>query len=170
MPLTMTNSQNTDSCIDECIICHQTCLQAAMGHCLETGGKHVEPGHFRLMMSCAEICQTSANFMLSDSPFSQQICRSLRRDLRRLCGKLREAGGHGGMRNGLPRLRRKLPQYGGRHRIIDARMVEASASSRGANFTPPQKITLPQVFLGIRRLCGGTTTLLSGRNASAGRC
>ena len=75
MPFTMTNSQNTDSCIDECISCHQTCLQTAMGHCLETGGKHVEPGHFRLMMSCAEICQTSANFMLSDSPFSQQICR-----------------------------------------------------------------------------------------------
>ena len=105
MPLTMTNSQSTDSCIDECISCHQTCLQTAMGHCLETGGKHVEPVHFRLMMSCAEICQTSANFMLSDS-FSQQIQQSLRRDLRRLCGKLREAGGHGGMGTGLPRLRR----------------------------------------------------------------
>jgi hypothetical protein len=45
-----------------------------MNQCLETGGKHVEPSHFRLMMNCAEICQTSLNFMLSNSEFSEQIC------------------------------------------------------------------------------------------------
>jgi hypothetical protein len=46
-----------------------------MNHCLESGGKHVEAGHFRLMMNCAEICQTSTNFMLGSSAFSKQICR-----------------------------------------------------------------------------------------------
>ena len=45
-----------------------------MNQCLETGGKHVEAEHFRLMINCAEICQTSANFMLSGSDFSEQIC------------------------------------------------------------------------------------------------
>jgi len=50
------------------------CLQSAMNHCLEAGGKHVEPSHFRLMMNCAEMCQTSLNFMLSNSPFSKQVC------------------------------------------------------------------------------------------------
>lgn len=45
-----------------------------MNHCLELGGRHVEADHFRLMMNCAEICQTSLNFMLSGSPYSNQIC------------------------------------------------------------------------------------------------
>jgi hypothetical protein len=45
-----------------------------MNHCLEAGGEHVEPDHFRLMINCAEMCQTSANFMLSGSAFSSQVC------------------------------------------------------------------------------------------------
>jgi len=36
----------------------------AMNYCLEMGGKHTEPAHFRLMMACAEMCRTSAHFML----------------------------------------------------------------------------------------------------------
>ena len=62
------------SCIQACMECHQICLQTAMNHCLMTGGKHVEPEHFRLMMCCAEICQTSANFMLSSSTFHNRLC------------------------------------------------------------------------------------------------
>ena len=46
----------------------------AMNHCLESGGKHVEADHLRLMMNCAEICQTALNFMLSDSRFSPEVC------------------------------------------------------------------------------------------------
>src|SRR5215218_7708360 len=56
------------SCIDECLRCYQTCLGTAMTHCLEQGGKHVEPNHFRLMMACTEICRTSAHFMLIGTP------------------------------------------------------------------------------------------------------
>ncbi len=69
-----TTSQNMQSCIDACDQCHRMCLQSAMNHCLEADGKHVEPSHFRLMMNCAEICQTSLNFMLSSSEFSKPIC------------------------------------------------------------------------------------------------
>lgn len=70
----MHSENSMQSCIDACSDCHQICLQTAMNHCLNTGGKHVEPEHFRLMMSCAEICQTSANFQLSNSPFSHRLC------------------------------------------------------------------------------------------------
>ncbi|ABI59576.1 protein of unknown function DUF326 [Nitrosomonas eutropha C91] len=63
------------SCINACNRCHQTCLHEAMTHCLESGGKHVAPDHMRLMLNCAEICQTSANFMLSNSSLSSQVCR-----------------------------------------------------------------------------------------------
>jgi len=38
------------------------------------GGKHAEPNHIRLFMDCAEICQTSANFMLRMSDFHAQTC------------------------------------------------------------------------------------------------
>ena len=46
----------------------------AMNHCVESGGKHVEPAHFRLMMNCAELCQTAANFVLSSSSLHQRVC------------------------------------------------------------------------------------------------
>lgn len=62
------------SCIENCNRCAQVCLQTAMNQCLEMGGRHVEPEHFRLMMNCAEICQLSANFMLSSSRFHDRTC------------------------------------------------------------------------------------------------
>lgn len=43
-------SKDMQACINECLRCYQTYLSRAMTHCLETGGKHVEPAHFRLMM------------------------------------------------------------------------------------------------------------------------
>jgi hypothetical protein len=46
----------------------------AMTHCLETGGKHIEPQHFRLMMACAEICRTAAHFMLLNTPHHKHVC------------------------------------------------------------------------------------------------
>lgn len=63
------------SCIDACSHCHATCLRTAMNHCLDTGGEHVGAAHFRLMMGCAEMCQTSANLQLSASTFHVALCR-----------------------------------------------------------------------------------------------
>jgi len=62
------------SCIENCNRCAQVCLQTAMNQCLEMGGRYVEAEHFRLMMNCAEICQLSANFMLSNSRFHNRTC------------------------------------------------------------------------------------------------
>jgi hypothetical protein len=66
--------RDMQNCIDDCLRCYQTCLGTAMTHCLEMGGKHVEPQHFRLMMACAEICRTSAHFMLLKSPHHKRTC------------------------------------------------------------------------------------------------
>jgi len=68
-------SKEMQACIDECLRCYQTCLGTAMKHCLETGGKHVEPKHFRLMIACSEICRTAAHFMLLNSPHHKRLCR-----------------------------------------------------------------------------------------------
>lgn len=54
--------------------CYQTCLGTAMTHCLEQGGEHTKPPHFRLMMACAEVCRTTAHLMLVGSPHHKQFC------------------------------------------------------------------------------------------------
>lgn len=62
-------------CIDECLDCYKTCTSMAMNHCLKLGGKHVEQKHFTLMIACAEICRTSAHFMLIGSAHHRHVCR-----------------------------------------------------------------------------------------------
>lgn len=61
------------ACIEECHTCHDSCAETVT-HCLEMGGAHAEPSHIRLLLDCAEICQTSAYFMLRMSDFHGQIC------------------------------------------------------------------------------------------------
>ena len=60
-------------CIAACIDCGTICL-ATVSHCLEKGGKHAEPSHIRLLLDCAEICQTSANFMTRRSELHARTC------------------------------------------------------------------------------------------------
>ncbi len=50
-------------CIDNCVDCHNICTETA-NHCLTLGGAHADAAHIRLLLDCAEICQTSADFML----------------------------------------------------------------------------------------------------------
>lgn len=68
-------SEEMASCVDACLDCYKACLGSAMTHCLEKGGEHVQPGHFRLMMACSEICRVSAHFMLVNSPHHKHVCR-----------------------------------------------------------------------------------------------
>ncbi|HJV52027.1 MAG TPA: four-helix bundle copper-binding protein [Noviherbaspirillum sp.] len=72
----LSTSANMDmkQCIDDCLNCYRVCTQTAMNHCLESGGRHVAPEHFRLMMNCADICRTSADFMMSSSALHARIC------------------------------------------------------------------------------------------------
>jgi hypothetical protein len=67
-------NQQMQQCIRDCLDCYQTCLRDAMNHCLEAGGKHVEPTHFRLMINCAELCRTAADFMLTNSDLHARVC------------------------------------------------------------------------------------------------
>jgi hypothetical protein len=68
------NNQHMQQCIEECLNCHRVCLSEAMNHCLQAGGQHNEPTHFRLMMGYAEISLTSAKFMLSSLPQHTKVC------------------------------------------------------------------------------------------------
>jgi len=60
-------------CIDNCMRCHAVCVET-ITHCLKQGGKHAAPDHIRLLQDCAQICATSADFMLRDSEFHHLTC------------------------------------------------------------------------------------------------
>ena len=60
-------------CIDRCSECHRVCVETA-AHCLEMGGRHAEASHIRLLLDCAQICQTSADFMLRESDLHGRTC------------------------------------------------------------------------------------------------
>ena len=59
--------------IVECDSCHDLCVET-IGYCLSMGGRHADPAHVKLMMDCAEICQTTADFMLRDSSLYRAVC------------------------------------------------------------------------------------------------
>ncbi len=60
-------------CIDQCQQCHAICVQT-MQYCLRQGGQHADADHIRLLADCAQICATSAEFMLRDSPLHNHTC------------------------------------------------------------------------------------------------
>lgn len=61
-------------CIDRCLDCYQTCFSMAMSRCLPEGGKYIEGRHLGLMLNCAELCRTTAEFMMSSSPLHGRVC------------------------------------------------------------------------------------------------
>ena len=66
-------SNDMEMCIEICQECHATCLETVM-HCLAMGGEHATPGHIGLMLDCADICRTSADFMLRGSARHRLTC------------------------------------------------------------------------------------------------
>ena len=66
--------QDLEQCIDNCQQCHEICLRTVLTYCLPKGGKHAEASHIRLMLDCAEICETSANFMIRGSDLHRLTC------------------------------------------------------------------------------------------------
>lgn len=63
------------ACIEECMNCHGACTDT-MAYCLEEGGEHARAAHITLLLDCAEICQTSANFMLRGSGRHATTCEA----------------------------------------------------------------------------------------------
>lgn len=62
-----------DDCIEACLQCHVVCTMTAQ-YALAQGGDLADVNHVALLLDCAEMCQTSANFMLRGSPFHELTC------------------------------------------------------------------------------------------------
>jgi hypothetical protein len=65
--------QELEQCIDNCRQCHEVCLRT-ISYCLQQGGRHAEASHIRLMLDCAQICATSADFMIRGSGLHRLTC------------------------------------------------------------------------------------------------
>jgi len=66
-------SEGLQQCIDACTECGQVCTET-VAYCLEQGGEHASRDHVRLLLDCAEICQTSANYMSRRSDLHAETC------------------------------------------------------------------------------------------------
>ncbi|XHH08327.1 MAG: four-helix bundle copper-binding protein [Candidatus Bathyarchaeia archaeon] len=71
-------------CIQDCLDCFKTCNQTLI-RCLSMNGKHVEVELLNLVMDCARICNTNADFMLRNSMYHPQTC-GLTADICDECG------------------------------------------------------------------------------------
>ena len=66
-------SDEVRECLKDSLDCYQTCTETA-ARCLTMGGKHAEYEHLNLLMDCARICNTNADFMLRNSTYYPQTC------------------------------------------------------------------------------------------------
>ena len=71
--MTTPRTGHMQECIDNCLRCHAVCTET-ITHCLEMGGRHAAPEHIRLLQYCAQICATSADFMLRGSDLHGRTC------------------------------------------------------------------------------------------------
>lgn len=71
--MTSKRSSQMEACIEACRDCASTCTETVR-YCLDMGGEHADARHVALLLDCAQICQTSADFMLRGSDLSGRIC------------------------------------------------------------------------------------------------
>src|SRR2546421_10731097 len=62
------------NCMKNCKECHAICEQTIV-YCLQQGGQHAEAHHIQTLLDCAQICQTSEDFLLRNSPLHPQTCQ-----------------------------------------------------------------------------------------------
>ena len=69
----MANGAEVRECLEDSFDCLQTCTET-MIKCLAMGGKYARPEHVNLLLDCARICNTNADFILRNSIYFPQIC------------------------------------------------------------------------------------------------
>lgn len=71
--LRLQRDQGMVECIESCTRCAEICLET-VEHCLRQGGEHAAEAHVRLLLDCAQICRTSADFMIRGSDLHAETC------------------------------------------------------------------------------------------------
>ena len=79
-------------CLELCENCYRVCLQTVI-HALQPHDRPFHESHLRLLMDCANICRTCADFLLSGSDFHDCGCRACARiceHCAEFCGERRD--------------------------------------------------------------------------------
>src|SRR5436305_536836 len=84
-------------CVDDCTDCHAVCTET-VSHCLQMGGEHARPEHIRLLLDCAQICGTSADFLLRGSELHTFTCQACAEICERCAQDCERLGDDPGMR------------------------------------------------------------------------
>jgi hypothetical protein len=69
MAFEMSSSKEMQACIRNCMECSAVCMNTAA-----FAVEHQHPAHVMLLLDCADICNTSANFMLRGSEQHHLTC------------------------------------------------------------------------------------------------
>lgn len=67
-------SSDVQACIDLCVRCARTCLDKTANVCLEKSGRHARPSHIALMLGCADLCSTTARFLIMHAMLEHKLC------------------------------------------------------------------------------------------------
>lgn len=67
------SSEEVQECLKDSLDCYRSCSETII-RCLIMGGKHAEYEHINLLMDCAKMCNTNADFMLRNSTYYPQTC------------------------------------------------------------------------------------------------
>lgn len=81
-----------EQCIQACLDCHHVCLETVRHRLRRQGREAAGTAHIRMLLDCAELCQTTADFICSESAFHGRLC-ALCADLLELCAERCEAFG-----------------------------------------------------------------------------
>lgn len=72
-----------DDCIEACLHCHVVCTMTVQ-YAVSEGGELAELNRIGLMLDSAQICQTSADFLVRGSPYYTLTCSACA-DICRAC-------------------------------------------------------------------------------------
>jgi hypothetical protein len=66
-------SREIQQCIDACMECHTIC-EEILPYAMQRGGKHAEPNLMRMLLDCAELCNTAGLLMMRGSELHRRMC------------------------------------------------------------------------------------------------
>ena len=65
-----------EQAIENCTNCHRICLETAARHFAGESAPKLDERLVRLLLDCADICRTSADFMIRGSDQHRHTCRA----------------------------------------------------------------------------------------------
>jgi hypothetical protein len=86
------NDPDIQACLEACAECSSVCRQHVK-HCLELGEDHADPAHIGMLLTCATVCDATAQLVSLDSewhPTLADVCSQVCDECAESCEELDE--------------------------------------------------------------------------------